>query len=843
MTETHRWEPLGPDLESILAAESDPLLALSEGRVPAIICRQAYSSTHCQGLIGRFIDRGLMRDPNDAEAALKDNRTRIDIGTSLANRGSDKEAFLSHAEGTRALYETLFEGYDDPVKLLYGVLDTLAGEKRAMTAQEPDGRQYGPAIFRIPLRGPYLQTPHRPRHAPGEAVRLRRDPFRTPVRRGPLLPERPARGTQHPGHPAPVHVDPRGAGIHRHRYLPRLRPAQRRQQLHRRPRAGRPLLLQHPPHPRGPGRGGRPAAHRPGHLHRIFPRRPGSLRLVVMCQMWHISCTIVQLFSQKDHNGLTTKPIPVIDIFSGPGGLAEGFAGCRNEYQRSRYRVVLSVESDEAAVRTLRLRAFLRTFADFPRNLPSEYYDFLNGFLREQPDWSKLYRDNWEQACDEVMQCTLGNPETEDSFRRKIQDLRAQYGDRTVLVGGPPCQAYSLAGRARVAGIQGYTPVKDPKFKLYKKYVEVLAELQPAVAILENVKGILSSKIEGTRIFSIIEEELRSAGGSQNYELHGFTSQNDTIAGLFPNTNDYVVRAEEHGIPQARHRVFVVCLRADIAKRFDPDTIPRLLKTDSRVTVNDVIGNLPAMRSRLSRGDSFERWHQAVRDGYHEITRSTSGLVESLSESFMEELAQYSTAAKEVPDGTAFEGVTLPETCPAGLRNWIHDNELKKLPNNETRSHMSGDLARYLFAALFGIKERRSPTAMEFPSSLAPDHKNWFSGKFSDRYRVQVSHKPSSTITSHISKDGHYFIHPDPRQCRSLTVREAARLQTFPDNYYFEGNRTEQYVQVGNAVPPYLALQIARSLLAVFDGYDREFKPEAVSTSDTHQRDIAQVHA
>ena len=319
--------------------------------------------------------------------------------------------------------------------------------------------------------------------------------------------------------------------------------------------------------------------------------------------------------------------------------------------------------------------------------------------------------------------------------------------------------------------------------------------------------------------------------------------RDDLLAGLYPKTSDYVVRAEEHGIPQARHRVFVVCLRADIAKRLDLDSVPRLNKTDSHVTVYDVIGNLLPMRSRLSRGDSLERWHQAVRDGYHKITRNTSGLVESAGESFIEELAQHSTAVKEGPDGTSFEGVTLPDTCPAELQNWIHDNELKKLPNNETRSHMSGDLARYLFAALFGIKERRSPTAMEFPPSLAPDHKNWLSGKFSDRYRVQVSHKPSSTITSHISKDGHYFIHPDPRQCRSLTVREAARLQTFPDNYYFEGNRMEQYVQVGNAVPPYLALQIAQSLLSVFDSFDREFKPETDSTSDPHQRDIAQVHA
>ena len=125
---------------------------------------------------------------------------------------------------------------------------------------------------------------------------------------------------------------------------------------------------------------------------------------------------------------------------------------------------------------------------------------------------------------------------------------------------------------------------------------------------------------------------------------------------------------------------------------------------------------------------------------------------------------------------------------------------------------MTSDLARYLFAAVFGRVTDRSPRASEFPAVLAPNHRNWGSEKFTDRFRVQIATRPASTLTSHISKDGHYFIHPDPSQCRSLTVREAARLQTFPDNYFFKGSRTQQYVQVGNAVPPLLALQIAKSL-------------------------------
>jgi DNA (cytosine-5)-methyltransferase 1 len=122
---------------------------------------------------------------------------------------------------------------------------------------------------------------------------------------------------------------------------------------------------------------------------------------------------------------------------------------------------------------------------------------------------------------------------------------------------------------------------------------------------------------------------------------------------------------------------------------------------------------------------------------------------------------------------------------------------------------MDEDLVRYAFAAVFADVHGCSPRAHEFPEALAPRHNNWSSGKFVDRFKVQRWATPSSTITSHLSKDGHYFIHPDALQLRSLTVREAARLQTFPDNYFFEGTRGKQFQQVGNAVPPWLARQIA----------------------------------
>jgi len=139
---------------------------------------------------------------------------------------------------------------------------------------------------------------------------------------------------------------------------------------------------------------------------------------------------------------------------------------------------------------------------------------------------------------------------------------------------------------------------------------------------------------------------------------------------------------------------------------------------------------------------------------------------------------------------------------------------------------MASDLHRYLFVSTYASVFNHSPKLNDFPVDLLPNHKSAIlknnSIAFSDRFRVQLRNRVATTITSHISKDGHYFIHYDPVQCRSLTVREVARLQTFPDNYHFEGTRTSQYHQIGNAVPPYLAKQIAEVLKDVMDALPEE---------------------
>ncbi len=514
-------------------------------------------------------------------------------------------------------------------------------------------------------------------------------------------------------------------------------------------------------------------------------------------------------------------PYAVVDLFAGPGGLGEGFAECREPEGRSRFATVLSVENDHHAHRTLLLRAFLRKFENGP---PDEYYRFVNGESPE-PNWEELDPDKWREAVDETRCLELGTSEAHDFLEERIEKIRSDWGDRTILIGGPPCQAYSVAGRVRNAVEPNYEVRKDSRYKLYEQYIEVLAKLQPAVAVMENVKGLLSANLKGERIFPAVLAELRHPRNRTTYRTYALCprSNNGNLLDYTADPADFVVRAEEHGIPQRRHRVFVVCVRHDIADTLPAAALPRLEPSADRVTVDDVIGAMPKLRSMLSRGDSPSDWLEAVLEAREEA----SDLLLALAP---EEERIYSTVLSGVVEALQSEtpptsggpgSVALPKASPEALRRWIVDERIRRLPNNDTRGHMPSDLGRYLFAAAFASACGRSPKTRDFPPELAAEHNNWSSGSFDDRFRVQISGSPATTVTSHLAKDGHYFIHPDATQVRSFTVREAARVQTFPDNYFFCGPRTSQYVQVGNAVPPFLARQIAESVWAVLQHRDR----------------------
>jgi len=304
------------------------------------------------------------------------------------------------------------------------------------------------------------------------------------------------------------------------------------------------------------------------------------------------------------------------------------------------------------------------------------------------------------------------------------------------------------------------------------------------------------------------------------YRIYSLVSEPDDFdlvdVPVYKSGSEFIIRCEQYGIPQMRHRVILIGVRADLKK---PPEI--LTPAPEVVPIEKIISSFPELRSGLSREpDGNREWQAVMRTIREELAKDLDTFGDHELASF---ILKIFSKEKILPGrGGRFvsnikSGFSRGYRGP--LRNWIYDSRLKGFPNHESRGHIRSDLMRYLWCAAFTSTSHRdrhpSPKANEFPDFLAPNHKNWTSGHFADRFRVQAKGLPATTITSHISKDGHYFIHYDPLQCRSLTVREAARIQTFPDNYFFEGNRTQQFVQVGNAVPPFLARQIAERVFRI----------------------------
>lgn len=494
--------------------------------------------------------------------------------------------------------------------------------------------------------------------------------------------------------------------------------------------------------------------------------------------------------------------IPVVDIFAGPGGLGEGFSAFRAPGAESRaFSIAVSAEMEANAARTLRLRAFFRQFAK--GQAPSSYYDYVRG--RAKLPWTERTEAQWDAACKEALQLTLGSAEHDQLLYDRIASV-ARRGNPWILVGGPPCQAYSLVGRSRNAGISGYRAEDDKRHYLYEHYLHIIRRYQPTAFIMENVKGILSSKVGGQLIFPKILSDLRRPGrhGGKRYRLIPLVERINAQSDISPE--DFVVHAERLGVPQARHRVILFGLDEEIP---EPEHFLRYAD-DARVTVADAIAEMTPVRSDVT-DSSYRSWPQfagrllmqTARDAKRDFPDVASRLFQVARE--VEAAEDPGTGGQRVAKMRHDSSFT-----PAPLRRWLVDRRLAVHLNHEARAHMADDLKRYAFAAAFATETMRSPKGhLEFPERLAPAHGNWATGKFADRFKVQVWDNPSSTVTSHLSKDGHYFIHPDPQQIRSLTVREAARLQTFPDNYFFEGARGAQFRQVGNAVPPLLAHQIA----------------------------------
>lgn len=525
-------------------------------------------------------------------------------------------------------------------------------------------------------------------------------------------------------------------------------------------------------------------------------------------------------------------PVPIIDLFAGPGGLGEGFARRRNENGDFCFRIGLSIEKDPVAHRTLTLRAVFRLLQGTSEI--AHYYRYITGHIeetefREIPSVAAAF----EKASKEAQCLELGKSD-EAYIDHQIREA-LEKEQVWVLIGGPPCQAYSVAGRSRRSKDENFQ--NDEKHFLYKEYLRIIKAHKPTVFVMENVKGLLSSKHSGNSMFEQIIKDLSRPADDLEYEIRSFTKPGDSDS-LDPL--DYIISAEQYGIPQRRHRVILLGVRKGVGV---PEHV-LLKQVDSPVTVKQAIGGLPRLRSKLSKADSFEDWAKAI----EQASSHLDGWLDERKDRMIEMMRSNALTISDLPTGGKFL-LTVENTATDAIEfeHWVSDEKLGGVCQHESRGHMSSDLMRYMFSACHAKAYGRSPLLDEFPRELLPNHSNVKEDApaqipFKDRFRVQCIAEPASTVVAHIAKDGHYYIHYDPSQCRSLTVREAARLQTFPDNYFFEGNRTEQYTQIGNAVPPLLANKLAQIVYqliqpALIDAHlERKIvdsvKPELMSLTD-----------
>ncbi len=439
--------------------------------------------------------------------------------------------------------------------------------------------------------------------------------------------------------------------------------------------------------------------------------------------------------------------IPIaVDLFAGCGGISEGFTNAG-------FSVAAYLEKDASACSTLRTRIMFRQLRRV-RKL-DWYHQYFRGEITREEICRKFPEISDLLEC-QTLEKEFGKHRYADLISAIRVSLKVQGIKRAqVLLGGPPCQAYSLAGRSRDPDrMEG-----DERHFLYQHYLDVLADLQPDFFVLENVPGLLTAKTEGTDIFQKMLDDFAKIEPS--YEVAPSYEE------FRSNPRGYLVDSSKFHVPQRRRRVLLIGFRRGLLKQYPSvSEVFRRLKrreTDTVLDVADAIGDLPMLKP----GEGGDHWFGAyIRN---------------------ENLKKYQFAMRTLSAGVC---------------------------NHRARSHMSSDLDRYKFfiehhkngegrATLEDLKKERP--------DLMPDHKHI--DKFIDRFKVQYYNQPCSTVMSHIAKDGHYYIHPDVHQCRSFTVREAARCQSFPDNFKFEGPRTDQFKQVGNAVPPLMAQAIAGVLL------------------------------
>lgn len=403
------------------------------------------------------------------------------------------------------------------------------------------------------------------------------------------------------------------------------------------------------------------------------------------------------------------KKLKYIDLFSGAGGLSEGFI-------RSGFSPVAHVEIDGNACKTIETRLIYHKLKN--NNDLTPYYEYLKGNI----DRSSFVEEYGDVAItNSILNFAIGD-NNEQIYKEIDKNLGTNIID--LIIGGPPCQAYSLVGRARDVNKMK----DDPRNFLYKEYAKFLTRYKPKIFVFENVLGLITA--DKGSYFRNMQSYFKEAG----YEL------------------DYTIqKSEDFGVLQKRRRIILIGWRKGLDFKY-----PAFTKIKNIYKIQDILSDL----IKLKPGDQ------------NNISEYNSSITDYLKE---------------------FE-----------IRN-----DIDFVTQHFARPQNERDLEIYKIAINKWLKEGERLKYTDLPTNLKT-HKNISS--FLDRFKVVDPNGYSHTMVAHISKDGHHYIYPDPKQIRSISVREAARIQSFPDDFYFEGGRSAAFRQIGNAVPPLMAKEIAMQI-------------------------------
>lgn len=410
-------------------------------------------------------------------------------------------------------------------------------------------------------------------------------------------------------------------------------------------------------------------------------------------------------------------PIPIIDLFAGPGGLGEGFSALGLPGRSATFNIALSIEMEFWAHQTLSLRSF---FHHFPRGeAPAAYYAHLRGEITRK----ELF-DGFPEAADaaerRAWRAELGAVDPVEVDRRIRLTLESH--DQWVLCGGPPCQAFSIVGRSRNGGISD----TDLRVYLYRQYLRILAVHEPPVFVMENVKGLLSSQVRGSEIFQQMLNDLRHpAGVAKNkgkagakYSLYSLVAREEANADRPYDPGDFVVKCEDYGIPQSRHRVVLLGVREGLEHPAVPALQPHLKWVPAR----EVLRGLPRLRSGLTRlaggltrgEDSQATWQCALDEILSiEFMRSRRNGSERL---LRERILNMVCGERRLQADRGAEFIRCHPTVDY-RPDWFLDSSIGGVCNHTSRPHMMPDLHRYLFAACYAKVYGRSPELKDFPPS------------------------------------------------------------------------------------------------------------------------------